>query len=62
MRRLLLITLVPVGVLVAGCRHDGRDLRPARPDQNVSISTTTSTTIPVDSSSSDGASTTASGG
>jgi hypothetical protein len=33
--------LVLLMVATAGCRHDGRTLRPARPDQTSSISTTT---------------------
>lgn len=31
-------------VAAAGCNHDGRSLRPARPDQNVTISTTAAPT------------------
>lgn len=46
MRRLLLLTIVPCSVIVVACRHDGRTLRPAGPDQNVSISTTSSTVTP----------------
>jgi hypothetical protein len=48
---------------MVACQHDGRTLRPAGPDQNVSISTTSSTVAPtVDSSSFDDGSTTTSGG
>jgi hypothetical protein len=48
-RRVALLTSVSILAMIgAGCRHDGRTLRPAGPDQNQSISTTsiaTSTTI-----------------
>ena len=62
MRRLLPALFVPV-LALAACQHDGRTLRPARPDQNVSISTTSSTVAStVVSSSFDMGSTTTSGG
>lgn len=40
-RRVALLTLLPVAaMLLAACNDDGRSLRPAGPDQNLSISTT----------------------
>lgn len=40
MRRAVLLTCVPVLAMIgAGCRHDGRTLRPPKADQNSSIST-----------------------
>ncbi|MFZ4720376.1 MAG: YbhB/YbcL family Raf kinase inhibitor-like protein [Ilumatobacteraceae bacterium] len=43
MRRVALLTLLPVAtMLVAACNDDGRTLRPADPDKNLSISTTAS--------------------
>ncbi|MEI8239579.1 MAG: hypothetical protein WCI22_09170 [Actinomycetota bacterium] len=51
MRRVILLTCVPVLAMIgAGCRHDGRTLRPARPDQNSSISTTSLVTTTVTAS------------
>jgi Raf kinase inhibitor-like YbhB/YbcL family protein len=46
-RRIVLLSVICVtgAMLGAGCRNDGRTLRPARPDQNRSISTTTTSTI-----------------
>ncbi len=48
MRRVALLTLVPVALMVAaGCRSDGRVLREPKPDQTQSISTTAASTLPV---------------
>jgi len=59
-RRVVLLSLVPVLAMIgAGCRHDGRTLRPARPDQNVSISTTSQ--APASSAASQATDTTAGG-
>lgn len=45
MRRITLLTAALVGAMVAAsCQHDGRTLRPARPDQTASISTTAAPT------------------
>lgn len=38
------LTCLALAVVVAGCNDDGRTLRPARPDQNASISTTAAPT------------------
>ena len=48
MRRLLAlpISLAALTMLAAGCRHDGRELRPASPSQNGSVSTTAPSTVP----------------
>lgn len=47
-RRLVVLptTLVVLSFVGAGCRHDGRVLRPALPSQSGSVSTTALTTIP----------------
>jgi Raf kinase inhibitor-like YbhB/YbcL family protein len=47
-RRLVAIpfSLVALAVLASGCRHDGREMRPALPSQNGSVSTTTASTVP----------------
>jgi Raf kinase inhibitor-like YbhB/YbcL family protein len=48
MRRIVALSCIAVGasLAAAGCQHDGRTLRPARPDQNQTISTMApSTTI-----------------
>jgi Raf kinase inhibitor-like YbhB/YbcL family protein len=46
MRRIVALSCLAVGVSLgaAGCKHDGRTLRPARPDQNATISTTAAPT------------------
>ncbi|MEP7115224.1 MAG: YbhB/YbcL family Raf kinase inhibitor-like protein [Ilumatobacteraceae bacterium] len=48
MRRLvaLPICLAALSLLAAGCRRDGREMRPALPSQNGSVSTTAASTIP----------------
>ena len=48
-RRLVALpfALVALVILAAGCRHDGRELRPALPSQNGSVSTSAPTTVPV---------------
>jgi Raf kinase inhibitor-like YbhB/YbcL family protein len=49
-RRVALLTLLPVAaMLVAACNDDGRTLRPADPDKNLSISTTASPSTDGDS-------------
>jgi hypothetical protein len=48
MRRIVALSCLAVGasLAAAGCQHDGRTLRPPRPDQNQTISTlATSTTL-----------------
>jgi Raf kinase inhibitor-like YbhB/YbcL family protein len=40
------ISLVAVSMFAAGCRHDGREMRPALPSQDGSVSTTAAPTIP----------------
>lgn len=47
MRRILVLTAtcLVATAAVAGCNDDGRELRPGRPDQNQSISTTTSSVV-----------------
>jgi Raf kinase inhibitor-like YbhB/YbcL family protein len=40
------ISLVALTMLAAGCRHDGREMRPALPSQGGSVSTTAAATIP----------------
>ena len=42
MRRLVAIPvfLVALAAVASGCRHDGREMRPALPSQNGSVSTT----------------------
>jgi Raf kinase inhibitor-like YbhB/YbcL family protein len=47
-RRLVAIplALVALAVVGAGCRHDGRQMRPALPSQNGSVSTSAAPTIP----------------
>lgn len=48
MRRVVVLTLIPVALMVAaGCRSDGRVLRDPKPDQTQSISTTAASTLPV---------------
>ena len=49
MRRLVAIplALVALAVIGAGCRHDGREMRPALPSQNGSVSTSAAPTTPV---------------
>lgn len=49
MARRLLVLIVGV-VVVAGCSDDGRELRPPRPDQTLSITTVATnapTTLPI---------------
>ncbi|HEY0520504.1 MAG TPA: hypothetical protein VGC84_13500, partial [Ilumatobacteraceae bacterium] len=48
MRRLvaLPVALAALTMVAAGCRHDGRVMRPALPSQNGSVSTTAATTVP----------------
>ena len=49
MRRIVVIsTCLCLAVVVASCNHDGRTLRPARADQNASISTTVAPTEPTE--------------
>ena len=47
-RRLVVLplTLAVLAVIGAGCRHDGRTLRPALPSQNASVSTSAPPTLP----------------
>ncbi|MEP7046748.1 MAG: YbhB/YbcL family Raf kinase inhibitor-like protein [Ilumatobacteraceae bacterium] len=47
-RRLVVlpIFLAAVAVMASGCRHDGREMRPALPSQNGSVSTTAAPTVP----------------
>ncbi len=40
------IALVALAIVGAGCRHDGREMRPALASQNGSVSTTTPSTVP----------------
>jgi Raf kinase inhibitor-like YbhB/YbcL family protein len=40
------ISLAALAMLAAGCRHDGRELRPALPSQDGSVSTTAAPTVP----------------
>jgi len=42
----LSLALVGLVVLGAGCRHDGREMRPASPSQNGSVSTSAAPTTP----------------
>ncbi len=51
MRRLvaLPLALVALTVVGAGCRHDGREMRPALPSQNGSVSTSAAPTTQVES-------------
>jgi Raf kinase inhibitor-like YbhB/YbcL family protein len=46
MRRIVALSCFAVGISLAaaGCKHDGRTLRPAKPDQNATISTTSTPT------------------
>ncbi len=48
MRRLVAmpLALVALAVIGAGCRHDGREMRPALPSQNGSVSTSAAPTVP----------------
>ena len=48
MRRLvaLPLSLAALTLFAAGCRHDGREMRPASPSQNGSVSTTAPATAP----------------
>lgn len=63
MRRLVAIpvSLAALAVMASGCRHDGREMRPASPSQNGSVSTTAAPTVPatednfVDTAAGDGA-------
>lgn len=43
------LALVALTVVTAGCRHDGREMRPALPSQNGSVSTSAAPTTGVDS-------------
>jgi Raf kinase inhibitor-like YbhB/YbcL family protein len=43
------IALVALTVVAAGCRHDGREMRPALPSQNGSVSTSAAPTTQVES-------------
>lgn len=47
-RRLVAIpvSLAALAVMASGCRHDGRQMRPALPSQNGSVSTTAAPTVP----------------
>jgi hypothetical protein len=40
------LALVALAVVGAGCRHDGREMRPALPSQNGSVSTSAAPTVP----------------
>jgi Raf kinase inhibitor-like YbhB/YbcL family protein len=40
------ISLVALALVAAGCRHDGREMRPALPSQDGSVSTTAAATVP----------------
>jgi Raf kinase inhibitor-like YbhB/YbcL family protein len=40
------ISLVAVTILAAGCQHDGREMRPALPSQDGSVSTSAAPTVP----------------
>jgi Raf kinase inhibitor-like YbhB/YbcL family protein len=47
-RRLVALStsLVAVTLLAAGCKHDGREMRPALPSQDGSVSTSAAATVP----------------
>lgn len=47
-RSRLPIVIAATAVLLAACNDDGRTLRPARPDQNDSVSTSVATTLAID--------------
>ena len=49
MRRLVAIpvSLAALALVASGCRHDGREMRPALPSQDGSVSTSVPSTVPV---------------
>lgn len=41
------VTFVVLAVVAGGCRHDGREMRPASPSQDGSVSTSAASTVPI---------------